>query len=72
MVIYKCKCGDELAVTENTGRSMDKKRAWKDKHGAPLIAKSPRRKVADRGSAGIHGYVRNVTRKSRKGILNLR
>ena len=66
MVIYKCNCGDELAVTENTGRGMDEKRAWKEQHGAPLITKSPKRKVADRGRAGIHGYVRNVTRKSRK------
>lgn len=32
MVIYKCKCGDELAMTENTEKSRDEKRAFKEKH----------------------------------------
>ena len=65
MIIYVCACGDTLAVTENTEQSRGVKREWKAKHGAPLIERALVRKgkVADRGRAGIHGYVRRVTRK---------
>lgn len=62
MIIYKCSCGDELIVAKNTEGSRAKKKRWKQKHGAPLIEKSPRRKIGDMGGAGIHGYVRLVTR----------
>lgn len=32
MVIYKCNCGDELIVKENTEQSRYGKKAWKNKH----------------------------------------
>jgi len=69
MVIYKCNCGDELAVTENTEQSRNEKRGWKTKHGAPLIDRAlvQKGKVADWKGAGIHGYTRIVTRKPKRG-----
>lgn len=65
MVIYKCNCGDELIIADNSEKTRDIKRTWKDKHAAPLIEVSPKRKIADRGRSGIHGYIRIVTRKQR-------
>lgn len=62
MILYKCDCGDQLAMTENTESSRVKKKLWKKEHSAPLFQKSPKRKVPDKGRAGIHGYDRRVVK----------
>lgn len=62
MILYKCDCGDQLVMTENTEQSRVKKKLWKSEHSAPMIQKSPKRKVPDRGRAGIHGYSRRVVK----------
>lgn len=66
MIIYKCNCGDELSVIENTEESRNKKRTWMEKHGASLIQKSPKRKVVDKGKATTHGYTRLVITKKKE------
>lgn len=67
MVIYKCQaCGDELAMTENTEKSRDTKRAWKEKHGATLILKSPKRKIPDKKGISRHSYVRLVVKRRKE------
>lgn len=60
MILYKCSCGDQLAMTENTEQSRVKKKLWKQEHSAPLVPRNRAGKVPDRGRAGIHGYVRRV------------
>lgn len=62
MILYVCGCGDQLAITENTEQSRVKKKLWKQEHSAPMIRKSPKRKVPDRGRSGIHGYSRRVVK----------
>ena len=62
MILYVCSCGDQLAVISNTELSRVKKKLWKKVHSAPLIQKSPKRKVPDRGRSGIHGYLRRVVK----------
>ena len=62
MILYACSCGDQLAMIENTEQSRVKKKLWKKEHSAPMIQKSPKRKVPDRGRSGIHGYLRNVVK----------
>lgn len=62
MILYVCYCGDQLAMTGNTEASRVKKKLWKKEHSAPLFQKSPKRKVADMGRSGIHGYIRRVVR----------
>ena len=62
MILYACSCGDQLTMTENTEQSRVVKKLWKQKHSAPLIQKSPKRKVPDKGRSGIHGYLRRVVK----------
>ena len=62
MVIYICACGEKLTIAENTEQSRVAKRAWKQKHSAPLFQRFPKRKVPERGRAGIHGYSRRVVK----------
>jgi len=49
MVIYKCKCGDELVMTENTEKSRDEKREFKVRHHK------------DKG----HGWARRVVKRGK-------
>lgn len=62
MILYKCDCGDQLVVVQNTENSRELKKNWKRVHSAPMIQKSPKRKVPDRGRARIHGYSRRVVK----------
>jgi len=62
MIIYKCQCGDELQMSENTEKSRKTKEEWKKKHSAPMIQKSPKRKAVDKGRATVHGYRRLTVR----------
>jgi len=62
MILYVCNCGDQLAMTENTEQSRVAKKKWKLDHSAPLFQKSPKRKVPEKGRAGIHGYVHRVVK----------
>jgi len=59
MIIYKCKCGDELTVRDNSEISRENKRAWKQKHGT---RKGNYLTVIDLGNRG-HGYTRQIGRK---------
>lgn len=63
MILYKCQCGDELVIAENTEKSRKKKKSWKQKHSAPLFLKTPKRKVADKGQPTFHSYVRLTLKK---------
>lgn len=62
MILYACNCGEQLVMSENTEASRVKKKVWKGGHSALLIQKTPKRKVPDRGRAGVHGYVRRVVK----------
>lgn len=65
MITYVCICGDSLAVIDNTEQSRKQKRAWKEKHNARMVQKSPKRKIAGSVSATGHKWVRRVSRKAR-------
>ena len=62
MILYVCNCGDQLVMSENTEQSRVDKKNWKQEHSAPLFQKTPKRKVPEKGRAGIHGYVRRVVK----------
>ena len=55
MIIYKCQCGEELAMTENTEKSRDEKRNWKERHNE---------KVNGRFNVG-HGWLRLVVKRGK-------
>jgi len=36
MIIYKCICGEELPISENTEKSRKEKKRWKNEHDKQL------------------------------------
>jgi len=57
MVIYKCQCGDEFPILENTEISRDQKRIWKSQHN----------EYHSDGSLNVgHNWKRIVIRKGNK------
>jgi len=53
MIVYTCKCGAKLAITDNTEETRTSKREWKAKH---------RKGKKNPG----HGYQRNAVQRSTK------
>lgn len=54
MILYKCQCGEQLLASENTEKSRNEKRAWKETH----------RSTKEKLNPG-HGYQRLVVKKKK-------
>lgn len=64
MILYKCKCGDELLVKTNTEASREAKREFKKAH------RTRHGYNRQEGSTEIHnpghGYTRTIAKKEEK------